>query len=99
MDRYLEVAMSFAGFLTFSYPIIIWVTMPNCCRRVSYFWHQFFGAKEKCIDVKSFLLAVAVLNMVNDMVVLIIPFPRIVKLQMTRRKKFAICGIMAVGVM
>ncbi|KAI2968257.1 hypothetical protein CBS147323_4449 [Aspergillus niger] len=38
-----------------------------------------------------------IINMLNDIVVLLIPFPQIAKLQMNRRKKVAISGILAVG--
>jgi hypothetical protein len=37
--------------------------------------------------------------MLNDFIILAIPFPPIAQLQMTLRKKLAICGIMAVGIL
>lgn len=37
--------------------------------------------------------------MLNDFIIIVIPFPRIAQLQMTQRKKLAICGIMAVGIL
>ncbi|KAJ5971519.1 uncharacterized protein N7479_001437 [Penicillium vulpinum] len=72
--------------------------MGNACKPVSHFWTQFGGTKGKCINVNQFFLALGILNMLNDLIILIIPFPRIAKLQMTLRKKLAICGIMAVGI-
>ncbi|KAJ5315592.1 hypothetical protein N7476_005899 [Penicillium atrosanguineum] len=88
----------FAGFLTSSYPIIIWVTMGNSCKPVSHFWTQFSGTTGECIDVDHFFLALGIINMLNDFIILVIPFPRIVKLQMNSRKKAAICAILAVGI-
>ncbi|KAJ5170013.1 uncharacterized protein N7500_002796 [Penicillium coprophilum] len=98
LERSLKVALFGGLFFTLSYPIIIWVTMGNACQPVSYFWTQFSGSKGKCINVNQFFLALGILNMLNDFIVLIIPFPRIARLQMTLRKKLAICGIMAVGI-
>jgi hypothetical protein len=73
--------------------------MGNSCRPVSHFWTQFSGTEGECIDVDRFFLALGILNMLNDFIILIIPFPRIVKLQMNPRKKLAICAILAVGIL
>lgn len=93
------MALAFGSFLTLSYPIIIWVTMGNACKPVSHFWTQFSGTDGKCINVNRFFLTLGILNMLNDLIILIIPFPRIAQLQMTLRKESAICGIMAVGIL
>ncbi|KAI9373482.1 hypothetical protein BJX61DRAFT_381810 [Aspergillus egyptiacus] len=98
MESWLKIAIGFAWALTFSYPIMIWVTMSTSCRPVSFFWTQFSGTEGTCIDINMFFLAAGIINMLNDVVILIIPFPRLVRLQMTSRKKVGICGIMAVGI-
>ncbi|GAD96242.1 hypothetical protein ANI_1_1100164 [Paecilomyces variotii No. 5] len=96
-DRLLRWSIAFCFFLALSYPIIIWITMANCCRPVSFYWTQFSGAKGKCIDVKKFFVALGIINMLNDIMVLAVGFPPILKLQMSRRKKTAVCGIMLLG--
>ncbi|KAJ5984565.1 hypothetical protein N7481_006664 [Penicillium waksmanii] len=98
LEIYLKVALAIAGFLAISYPIVIWVTMSTACKPVSYFWTQFSGTEGKCIDVNKFFLALGIINMINDIIILVIPFPRIIRLQMSARKKIAICAIMAVGI-
>jgi hypothetical protein len=99
LEIYLKVALAVAGFLTISYPIVIWVTMSTACKPVSHFWTQFSGTEGNCIDVNKFFLALGIINMINDVIILVIPFPRIIQLQMSTRKKIAICAIMAVGVL
>ncbi|KAL4733161.1 hypothetical protein BDV11DRAFT_200568 [Aspergillus similis] len=98
LERYLKIALLVSGAITLSYPIIVWVTMSTACRPFSYFWTQFSGTKGKCVDINTFFLAAGIINMLNDIIILAIPFPRIIKLQMTLRKKLAVCGIMAVGI-
>ncbi|KAJ5244772.1 hypothetical protein N7489_004868 [Penicillium chrysogenum] len=98
LEATLRAALIFGTFLTLSYPIIIWVTMGNACKPVTYFWTQFSGTQGECININQFFLAAGILNMLNDFIILVIPFPRIIKLQMTARKKLAICCIMAVGI-
>lgn len=99
LEIYLKMALAVAGFLTISYPIVIWVTMSTACKPVSHFWTQFSGTEGKCIDVNKFFLALGIINMINDIIILVIPFPRIIQLQMSTRKKIAICAIMAVGIL
>lgn len=67
------------------------------CTPRSFFWLQFGGAEGHCIDVAKFFIAAGIINMLNDFILLLIPFPRISKLHMSRRKKIAISLIMAVG--
>ncbi|KAL3436150.1 hypothetical protein BDV09DRAFT_184527 [Aspergillus tetrazonus] len=98
LERYLKIAIFVSGAITLSYPIMVWVTMSTACRPLSYFWTQFSGTKGECFDINTFFLAAGIINMLNDIIILAIPFPRIIKLQMTLRKKVAVCGIMAVGI-
>lgn len=71
--------------------------MANACRPLSFYWNQFVGEEGKCIDINTFYLALAIINMVNDVIVLLIPIPQILKLQMSGRKKAAVCSIMLLG--
>ncbi|KAL4811207.1 hypothetical protein BDV18DRAFT_155812 [Aspergillus unguis] len=97
LEPSMKIILAVAGFITLSYPIIIWVTMATSCKPVSFFWTQFSGTQGTCINITSFFLALGIINMLNDFFLLTLPFPRFIKLQMTVRKKVAICGIMAVG--
>ncbi|OGM51082.1 hypothetical protein ABOM_000376 [Aspergillus bombycis] len=96
-DLFLRVSLLVGFFLTLSYPVIVSVTMGNSCNPLSYFWSQFSGGTGKCIDTNTLFLASGILNMVNDIVVLLVPFPQITRLQMNSRKKIAICAILALG--
>ncbi|KAF9638831.1 pth11-like integral membrane protein [Lasiodiplodia theobromae] len=96
-DLAFKISLLVGGFLSSAYPIIIWVTMGNCCSPITYYWNQFHGAEGHCIDVNTFYLALGIINMVNDVIILTIPIPQILKLQMSTRKKAAVCGIMLLG--
>lgn len=87
-----------ATFLTTSYPIIMWIVMSVACRPVSFYWRQYVGATDGvCIDVLVFYLAFGIVNMINDLIILTVPIPRIMMLQMNKRKKVSIMGIMLLG--
>lgn len=86
-----------AVFMTLSYPIILWVTMAAACRPVRYFWEQYIGGKGKCINVTLFYLILGIVNMLNDILILIVPISKIVKLNLNGKKKASIMGIMLLG--
>lgn len=83
--------------LTSSYPFILWITMACACRPVSFYWNQYLGAEGSCINVSLFFLLLGIVNMFNDIVLLFVPVPRIWELQMNKRTKSSIVGIMLLG--
>lgn len=86
-----------AVFMTAVYPLILWITMACACRPVSYYWNQYLGAKGTCIDVKLFFLLLGIVNMINDIILLVVPIPQIWVLQMNTKMKVSIIGIMLLG--
>ncbi|CAI0645317.1 unnamed protein product [Colletotrichum noveboracense] len=86
-----------ATFLTSTYPFILWITMACACRPVSFYWTQYLGKKGSCINVSLFFLLLGIVNMFNDIVILLVPVPRIWGLHMNKRTKTSIIGIMLLG--
>lgn len=83
--------------MTTVYPLILWITMASACQPVSHYWNQYIGGKGKCIDVKLFFLVLGIVNMINDIILLVVPIPQILVLQMNNRMKASIIGIMLLG--
>ncbi|KAL6922737.1 hypothetical protein FSST1_000011 [Fusarium sambucinum] len=96
-ELFFRVSIIFGYFLSFSYPVVVWVTMGNACRPFEHFWTQFAGTKGSCIDINTFFLALGIVNMINDFYILLIPIPQIFQLQMSLRKRLGITGIMMLG--
>ncbi|KAM0411154.1 hypothetical protein ACHAPD_010981 [Fusarium lateritium] len=80
-----------------SYPIIFIFAMSFCCTPISHYWTQFMGSQGSCIDVGQFFVALAIINLITNVVVLLIPVPEVLKLQMSREKKAGVFGILALG--
>jgi hypothetical protein len=97
-DRLFAIMFWVASTFAFAYPIVMWITMAVACRPLSFFWRQYRGDKDGvCVDVLEFYLVLGVLNLVNDIIILTVPIPRIVKLHVNKRKKVSIAGIMLLG--
>ncbi|TDZ34303.1 hypothetical protein C8035_v010761 [Colletotrichum spinosum] len=67
------------------------------CSPVSYFWNRYLGARGSCINGGLFFFTSGIVNMLDDIVILLVPVPRIWELQMNKRTKFSIFGIMLLG--
>ncbi|OBS24817.1 hypothetical protein FPOA_05354 [Fusarium poae] len=92
-----RIAFWFGTLLVISYPIIFIFTMSFCCTPISHYWTQFTGSQGSCIDVGQFFVALAIINLITNVIVLLIPVPEVLKLQMSREKKAGVFGILALG--
>ncbi|KAF4980833.1 hypothetical protein FZEAL_3249 [Fusarium zealandicum] len=96
-NRLYTISFWIASFLTTVYPFVLWITMACACSPVSHFWNQYLGSTGTCIDVKLFFLVLGIMNMMNDIIILTVPIPRIWTLHMTNKTKISIIGIMLLG--
>ena len=66
---------------------------------MSFYWTRFAGNTEgTCpLDVGTFFVVLAIINVFLDAFILAIPIPQVVRLQMSTRKKISICGLMLLG--
>jgi isoprenylcysteine carboxyl methyltransferase (ICMT) family protein YpbQ len=51
----------------------------------------------KCIDTILFFVANSISNCIIDFLVIVLPIPEILKLQVSRSKKWGLCGIFLLG--
>lgn len=95
--KWFHIRLAIASFLCIGYPVTIWGVASGLCRPASYFWTQFIGETGECISINASFLSLTAINMVNDIVVLVVPLPEIMQLQMSFKRKIAVCGIMLLG--
>lgn len=71
------------------------------CQPLSYFWTQYDGVSPgHCgLDVDQLYLAIAVINMCLDLYLLVLPIPRVMRLQMSPRRKLVVCASLFLGIM
>ncbi|KAL2867365.1 CFEM domain-containing protein [Aspergillus lucknowensis] len=69
------------------------------CQPLSYYWNMWDGEHEgKCISQASLLWAHAVINILLDVVIIGLPTHTLLKLNLSWRRKLAICSMFAVGI-
>lgn len=68
------------------------------CEPLEYFWHQWDGEHTgSCINTNAEIYSSSALNIVLDLCVLILPIPRLLKLEVSLPKKLGICLTFSVG--
>lgn len=66
------------------------------CRPVTFFWNRDIPGGT-CLDIKGLAFASGAMSIVQDMVILVLPLPVILKLNMDRKKKLGICFMLTLG--
>ncbi|KAJ2986755.1 hypothetical protein NUW58_g4878 [Xylaria curta] len=96
-STWFHIRLAFAAFFCIGYLLSIWAVAGALCQPVEFFWTKFLGATGKCLDINSSFLSLTVLNLVADLLVLLVPIPEILALQMSTKKKIGVCGVMLLG--
>jgi len=65
------------------------------CNPIGSFWDS--DIKGTCLDETSIILADAVVSMVSDLIILLLPLPLTMSLQMAQRKKLRVMGLLGAG--
>ncbi|KAI1811392.1 hypothetical protein GGS20DRAFT_579099 [Poronia punctata] len=96
-SRGFKIRLGFAAFFTIGYLFSIWGAAAGLCVPTRFFWTQFLGETGRCIDINATFLSLTCLNLVADILVLIVPIPEIMGLQMNTKKKMGVIAVMALG--
>ncbi|KAF2965681.1 hypothetical protein GQX73_g7894 [Xylaria multiplex] len=96
-STWFHIRLGFAAFFTTGYLLSIWAVAAALCQPTEFFWTQFLGATGKCLNINASFLSLTVLNLVADLLVLVVPIPEILALQMGTKKKIGVCAVMLLG--
>ncbi|KAF5967676.1 integral membrane protein [Fusarium coicis] len=77
--------------------IVSWVFVAATAAMVVVVGQAGAGTEGTCIDVGQFFVILAIINLFTNVIVLLIPVPEVLKLQMSKEKKGAVFGILALG--
>ena len=72
------------------------ITVFLTCRPIAYNWNKRIQGGQ-CINSITFSYAISAINVFTDFIVLLMPIPWLLKLQLDTRKKLAVTGIFLLG--
>jgi hypothetical protein len=83
------------GMIALSTAIIFFMTVLSC-HPVAFFWNRDIRGGT-CINVNKLAYANSAMSIIQDLLIVALPLPVIVKLNMGRKKKIGVCFMFAVG--
>ncbi|KAL8645054.1 MAG: hypothetical protein Q9210_006924 [Variospora velana] len=95
-DRHFRITVYITLALTMSYVVALSLTILLQCSPVPAFWNPSIP-DSKCVKGTKLYLANAILNVVFDFMVLLVPVPMLLKLQVPTRQKFVIGALFSLG--
>lgn len=87
------------SFVVCVYWAIIIIVINIGCRPLPYFWTRFGdpNAVGTCIDIQAFFFSNAIWALVTDIVLLVMPIPTVMRLQMPLGERLAVITILMLG--
>jgi hypothetical protein len=67
------------------------------CAPISHFWTQYKGTEGTCINIGQFFVILAFISLSINIILVLIPVPEVVKLQMSRERKVTVFTVLALG--
>ncbi|KXG50591.1 uncharacterized protein PGRI_043580 [Penicillium griseofulvum] len=84
-----------AGGLVLAWCLAVFITVLVQCRPISYNWNK--NQRGTCINAKSFFFGNAISNLLIDVIILALPIPMVLQLQLRLSQKLTILGIFLLG--
>ncbi|KAF2864811.1 hypothetical protein BDV95DRAFT_613177 [Massariosphaeria phaeospora] len=89
---YATMALTAAYYLTFQFGNLFY------CRPVSLVWNGWDGEHAgSCVDINKFMISATAVNIFIDVVIIILPIPHLVSLNLSWRKKVGLIAMFLVG--
>ncbi|TGJ83160.1 hypothetical protein E0Z10_g5612 [Xylaria hypoxylon] len=93
----MRVVIWITAVLVFAWLIEMEVILGLGCRPIEGWWDPATAATAKCVDKVAFTYSTNILNLIFDLWIFSMPIPIIMKLQVNRGKRIALCILFSIG--
>ncbi|EXA31474.1 hypothetical protein FOVG_17251 [Fusarium oxysporum f. sp. pisi HDV247] len=97
MEGGIEYSVYFTAFVCTSSLVGIWFSVLFACKPIAAGWDVRFSVDATCINRPPIYITQAAFGCVTDLMLLLLPIPTIVGLQMSTRQKFGLAGLFAIS--
>jgi hypothetical protein len=98
-NKIFQAFVWFTLFVTSGAYISIFFSLLFACKPIAASWNPLLLATAVCINRGGIYIAQAVIGIVTDVLLLALPIPTVLKLQMPNKQKIGLVGIFGVGSM
>ncbi|KAH6972576.1 hypothetical protein EDB80DRAFT_659567 [Ilyonectria destructans] len=92
-----QYSVYFTGFICSTSLIGIWFSVLFACKPIAATWDVRLATNATCINRPPIYITQAAFGCVTDLMLLLLPVPTIVGLQMSTRQKIGLLGVFAIG--
>ncbi|KPM38554.1 hypothetical protein AK830_g7999 [Neonectria ditissima] len=92
-----QYSVYFTGFICSASLIGIWFSVLFACKPISAAWDVRLAGDAHCINRPPVYITQAAFGCVTDLMLLLLPVPTIIGLQMSTRQKFGLLGMFGIG--
>jgi hypothetical protein len=97
LSLWYQYSVYFTAFVCTSSLIGIWFSVLFACKPIAAGWDVRLSVDATCINRPPIYITQAAFGCVTDLMLLLLPIPTIVGLQMSTRQKFGLVGLFAIG--
>lgn len=99
MTRFRLVCYGFIG-LVAAFGVSCMVSTGFNCTPITFMWQGWDGEHPgSCFDVSNQAFALAIINIVIDAIIFVLPIPQLLGLQMTMKRKLGVIAMFVVGLL
>ncbi|KAG8670662.1 hypothetical protein FPOAC2_07487 [Fusarium poae] len=92
-----QYSVVFTGFICTTSLVGIWFSVLFACKPIAAGWDVRLSVGAECINRPPIYITQAAFGCVTDLMLLLLPIPTVIGLQMSTRQKFGVLGLFAIG--
>jgi hypothetical protein len=96
-SRWYQYTVYFTGFLCTTSLVGIWFSVLFACKPIAAGWDVRLSVDADCINRPPIYITQAAFGCVTDLMLLLLPVPTVIGLQMSTRQKLGLLGLFAIG--
>ncbi|KAF5622289.1 integral membrane protein [Fusarium sp. NRRL 52700] len=96
-SRWYQYSVYFTGFLCSASLVGIWFSVLFACKPIAAGWDVRMSVGATCINRPPIYITQAAFGCITDVMLLVLPIPTVIGLQMSTRQKLGLVGLFAIG--
>lgn len=101
LSRRVNIVLFFVALCVYAYAGVVFLFSFFMCQPVAYYWNKSLP-NGSCVSNRTYMIqniAMAILALLTDAAILLVPIPAILRLKLQKKRKFAVIAVFGMGTM
>lgn len=101
LSRRVNIALFLVALCVYGYTGVVFFFSFFMCQPVAYYWNKSIP-NGSCVSNRTYMIqniATAIMALLTDVAILLVPMPAILRLKLQKRRKFAVISVFSMGSM